>query len=92
MTDTFLDGNVLGGTLGSVFAVDVTAAMGRCANCGTTRPLATSHVYVEAAGTVARCPSCGEVLLRLVNAPGRTFLDLRGLSFLEIAAPEGAMH
>lgn len=92
MTDTFLDGNVLGGPLDSVFAVDVTGAMGRCANCGATRQLGTSHVYVEAAGTVARCSSCGEILLRLVNAPGRTFLDLRGLSFLEIAAPEGAMQ
>lgn len=92
MTDAFLDGNVLGGTLDSVFAVDVTGAMGRCANCGVTRALATSRVYVQAAGTVARCPSCGEILLRLVSAPGRMFLDIRGLSFLEIAAPDGAMQ
>jgi hypothetical protein len=86
------DGNVLGGTLDSVFAVDVTRAMGRCANCGATRARGTSRVYVQAAGTVARSPSCGEILRRLVNAPGRTFLDLRGLSFLQIAAPGGAMH
>jgi Family of unknown function (DUF6510) len=54
--------------------VDVTSAMGRCASCGTTRPLATSHAYVEAAGTVAACPWCSEGLLRLVNALGRTLL------------------
>ena len=38
MTDNFLDGNVLGGTLNSAFAVDVTGAQGRCANCGTPAP------------------------------------------------------
>lgn len=86
------DGNVLDGTLDSVFAVDVTRAMGRCANCGATRARGTSRVYMQAAGTVVRSPSCGEIRRRLVNAPGRTFLDLRGLSFLQIAAPEGAMH
>jgi len=92
MTDNYLDGNVLGGTLNSAFAVDVTGAQGRCANCGNTGALATSRVYAQAAGTVARCPACGEVLLRVVNAPGRLLLDLRGLSFLELSSPEGAMQ
>jgi ribosomal protein S27E len=91
MTDKYLDGNVLGGTLNSVFAVDVTGAQGRCANCGNIGALGTSHVYTRAAGAVARCPACGEVLLRVVGAPGRLFLDLRGLSFLELRSPEGAM-
>jgi len=31
---TFLDGNAMAGALGEVFAVDVTAAVGRCDGCG----------------------------------------------------------
>lgn len=96
MTDAFIDasdyvdGNALGGTLGEVFAVDVTAARGRCAGCGTVNMVATTHVYVRAAGAVARCVSCGDVLIRIVSAPDRMFLDLRGMSFLEIAVPNDA--
>ncbi len=32
----YLDGNVLAGALGEVFAVDVTSATGRCVSCGTS--------------------------------------------------------
>ena len=32
---THLDGNVLAGTLGEVFAVDITTTVGQCASCGT---------------------------------------------------------
>lgn len=96
MTDAFIDstdyvdGNALGGTLREVFAVDLTNARGRCAGCGSVNPVATTHVYAQSAGAVARCVSCGDVLLRIVTAPDRMFLDFRGMSFLEIMLPEGA--
>ena len=32
---THLDGNMLGGELGELFTVDITAATGKCASCGT---------------------------------------------------------
>ncbi len=41
MSEQYVDGNVLGGPLGEVFAVDVTAAVSRCASCGRTEPVAT---------------------------------------------------
>ena len=96
MTDAFIDsadyvdGNALGGALREVFAVDVTNAQGRCASCGNVNPVGTTHVYAHAAGAVARCVSCGDVLIRIVSAPDRMFLDFRGMSFLEIALPDGA--
>jgi hypothetical protein len=37
---------------------------------------------------VARCPTCDQVLLRLVRAPGRAWLDLRGLSYLQVPMVE----
>jgi len=32
----------------------------------------------------ARCPVCEQVLLRLVNARQRVFLDLRGMRYLSL--------
>ena len=90
MADNYVDGNALGGALREVFAVDVTAANCRCAGCGTVIPVAAAQVYLQAAGSVARCVSCGNVLVRVVSAPNRMFLDLRGMSFLEIALPDAA--
>jgi hypothetical protein len=31
---------------------------------------------------------CDQVLLRLVRGPGRAWLDLRGLSYLQLAIPD----
>jgi hypothetical protein len=33
---------------------------------------------------VARCTNCDAVLLRLVTAPGRAWLDVRGLTYLQL--------
>ena len=71
---TFLDGNAMAGALGEVFAVDVTTAMGRCDGCGSVAVLAEAHVFMDAPGAVVRCAGCDSVLLRVVSAPGRTWL------------------
>ncbi len=47
---TFLDGNAMAGALGEVFAVDVTAAVGRCDGCGAVAVLAEAHVFMDAPG------------------------------------------
>jgi hypothetical protein len=36
---------------------------------------------------VLRCPHCGEPLLRMAAGPGRAWLDLRGLDFIEVTTP-----
>ncbi|MEO7981484.1 MAG: DUF6510 family protein [Sporichthyaceae bacterium] len=89
MTDTFLDGNSVGGVLGQVFAVDVTAAVGRCNGCGRSAVMAETRVYVDAPGTVVRCAGCEAVLLRVVQSGDRTWLDLRGLAVLQLPMGRG---
>ncbi|MET9343695.1 MULTISPECIES: DUF6510 family protein [unclassified Nonomuraea] len=79
-----LDGNALAGPLGEIFAVDVTAAVGRCAACGLRGPVAALRVYDAGPGLVARCPGCEEVVLRLVRGPQEAWLDLRGTVSLRI--------
>lgn len=81
---TYLDGSAAAGVLGEIFRVDVTAAVGRCAGCGRTAVMADTRVYVDAPGTVVRCPGCDAVLVRVVTAPDRTWLDLRGLAVLQV--------
>ena len=80
----YLDGNAAGGELSRIFAMDITSAEGRCANCGARRHFAEAHVYMKCPGIVARCACCGHVLLRLVNAGGRLLLDLRGMTYLAL--------
>ena len=82
-----LDGNVLGGELGELFTMDITAAVTRCASCGVTGMVAQTMVYADAPGMVARCPACDAVVLRLVRGPGRAWLDLRGTAYLELTMP-----
>ena len=87
MSQQPLDGNVLAGPLSEVFSVDVTAAIGECAHCRCSGPIAQTVVYASAPGMVARCPGCGGVMLRLVRDPGRVWLDLRGLICLQLFIP-----
>ena len=82
--DHYLDGNAAAGALSELFAVDLTAAIAQCDGCGRTGVFAEARVYVDAPGTVARCPGCDAVLLRVVATPNDTFLDLRGLTYLRI--------
>lgn len=78
----YLDGNAAAGELSKIFAVDVTAAEGQCAHCGTTKRFAEAHLYMQCPGVVARCASCEQVLLRLVTVRDRTLLDLSGMTYL----------
>jgi Family of unknown function (DUF6510) len=52
--------------------------------------MALAQVFDHAPGLVARCPVCGQVLVRLVQGPGRAWLDLRGLTWLQLPVPEEA--
>jgi len=81
-TDDYLDGNAAAGELRDIFAMDVTAAEGECAHCGSMKRFAEAHIYMQGPGIVARCSVCQHVILRLVKARQRAFLDLRGLRCL----------
>ena len=81
------DGNTLAGPLSEVFAVELTTAAGRCRSCGTTSQVATIRVYGPDPGFVGRCPSCEDVLLRMVRKPDALWLDLSGVSAMRIPMP-----
>jgi hypothetical protein len=81
-TYDYLDGNAAAGELSEIFAMDITAAVGQCAHCGATKRFAEAHIYMQGPGIVARCSVCQHVILRLVNARERVFLDLRGMTCL----------
>jgi hypothetical protein len=80
----YLDGNAAAGELSRIFALDITAAEGQCAKCGAKKPFAEAHLYMRCPGLVARCAACDHVLLRLVNAGRRVFLDVSGLNWLAL--------
>jgi Family of unknown function (DUF6510) len=82
--DTSLDGNAVAGTLGDLFAFDITVAVSTCAICADARPVAELRAYLDAPGIVLRCASCGAAQLRLVRSGDRAWLDLRGIQVLEI--------
>ncbi|WP_422739942.1 DUF6510 family protein [Micromonospora sp. WMMD729] len=84
---SYLDGNMLDGPLRELFAVDLSTAQGRCENCGMTGSMASLHVYSHAPGLVGRCPSCESVMVRLVRGPDRAWLDMRGVTYLQVPMP-----
>lgn len=79
------DGNLLAGALADLFAFDATTARARCNGCGSVGEIATMIVFRSAAGTVARCPDCGQVLLTIVQTGERTFVNFTGTGAIEIA-------
>jgi hypothetical protein len=89
-SNPWTDGSALAGPVGDLFRVDVTTAVGRCATCAHTGPMAEARVFDHAPGVVARCPECDQVLLRLVRGPDRAWLDLRGLTYLQLPVSEEA--
>ncbi|HEX5878590.1 MAG TPA: DUF6510 family protein [Actinomycetota bacterium] len=87
-SNVWSDGNALAGPLHDVFRVDLTTAIGRCTNCGREGLMAEVRVFDHAPGVIARCPTCDQVLVRLVRGPDRAWLDLRGLAYLQLPVPE----
>ncbi len=89
-TDAYEDGNALAGPLAEIFAVDLTTAVGICSGCRAAAPLARLRVYGHAPGMVARCPECGQVILRLVRSEDEAWLDLHGALNVRIPLREPA--
>lgn len=83
MDDLHLDGNGVAGDLGDVFSAEPTLMRDTCAGCGVTTVLAEVHVYVQAPGTVLRCPHCDSVLMRVVRNDRRVVVDFPALARLE---------
>ena len=80
-----LDGNAIGGLLREIFTMEMTAAQATCAGCGAINVVGRVIVYVDAPGTVVRCPECESVLMRIVHGRGRYWVDMSGTRSLEFA-------
>ena len=87
MTPYELDGNAIAGALREIFATDVTSAIATCGGCGRAGAVATLRVWGPAPGIVARCPQCEDVMLRIVRAPDRAYLEMRGTLRLGLPMP-----
>ena len=85
---TYLDGNAAAGPLSDFFGFDITTTVGRCTACRSTMLMAQCRVYSAGPGLVLRCASCDGVLLRLVVAEDRAWLDMTGLACLQIDRTE----
>jgi len=81
-----LDGNAIGGLMLELFGVEMTASPCVCAGCGTREEVARLDVYVGA-GIVVRCRHCEAVMIRIVEAGERIWLDLSGTISLELTRP-----
>ena len=77
-----LDGNAIGGLLLEVFSTEMTTAVGTCASCGASGPVAETVVYLDAPGTVVRCRVCTAVLMIIMSRQGVNCVGLPGLAAL----------
>ena len=80
--DLTVDGNAVAGVLATVFAGDVTSGAGRCAHCQTVSLVGTLRAYTRGPGIVLRCPACAEVVVRIVETPRGTMVDVSGATLL----------
>ena len=80
-----LDGNAAAGSLGELFAFDVTTATVVCDGCGRTSPVGELLLYDQVMGTVLRCPGCEHLMLCATRIRGVVRLDLRGTRSLCVA-------
>ena len=85
VSDLVLDGNAAAGILHAVYGAEMTLAVGTCDACDTDGPLGAVRLY-RSAGLVLRCPHCDAVLMKIVTAGERIWVDSRGLRTLELTA------
>jgi len=79
-----LDGNAAAGLLQEVFAREMTTAMETCASCGRASAVGAVHVYMDAPGTVLRCPTCEAVVMCIVRVRENLHVDLSGMRRIEL--------
>jgi Family of unknown function (DUF6510) len=84
MMENKLDGNAAAGILQTIFPFEMTLVEGTCTSCGATNPLGATVAYMTGMGTIVRCPTCDNALLRVALVRGRYFLDMRGVRVLLI--------
>ena len=87
MDEQRLDGNAAAGILEEVFTFEITTAKAACVQCGAAGQIGAQMAYMTEIGTVVRCSSCDNPLIRIVRQnenPQRYWLDLKGVDYLQL--------
>jgi hypothetical protein len=79
-----LDGNAAAGMLAEIFSVEMTTNLVECAHCGSDGAMGTLLVFGQAPGLVLRCPVCENIMIRIVQAPGAFYVEMRGTAYLRL--------
>ena len=77
-----LDGNAIAGQLYEYFGEEMTMATGTCGHCRNPSLVAELTVYMRCPGSVARCPTCGNVVMVVVDVHGTLRLDHSNFKFV----------
>jgi predicted RNA-binding Zn-ribbon protein involved in translation (DUF1610 family) len=84
--DLWLDVNAIAGLLAELFGAEMTTVDRRCSSCGRHHEVGAHRLY-RGAGLVLRCPSCGDVAMRIAVVGQRRVLTLHGTWSLEVPSP-----
>jgi hypothetical protein len=79
-----LDGNAAAGILDEIFATEMTGSLIQCAHCGREGAMGTLLAFTQAPGLVLCCPACEGILLRVVQTPEATYLEMSGTAYLRL--------
>jgi len=78
MTDPHTDANHVAGLIGEFLAAEPTSMQRRCQSCRAVHPMA-AHLAYQGAGAVLRCPSCGDVAVRVIDCGDELVVEWRGV-------------
>ena len=76
-----LDGNAIAGALFEHFGHEMTMAEVRCMRQHPSL-MAELLVYLKAPGAVARCPTCGEVMMVIADIRGTEHFDMSNMEIM----------
>jgi hypothetical protein len=79
-----LDGNAIAGLLSEIFGTEITTNPAECVHCGTVSVVGRMLAFGQEMGTVLRCPGCQNVMIRVVETPTALWLDMQGVSYLQL--------
>ena len=77
MDDLHTDGNAVAGLLQEIFVNEMTATDRVCQSCGAENAIGAHRAY-SGAGTVLRCPNCGDLAATVAVLPGEYVIGLHG--------------
>ncbi len=83
--ELMLDGNAVAGVLHGIFGTEMTTVPGECAHCGHVAEIGALLAFTQGPGIVLRCPTCENIVVRIVQTPDAIYLDARGATYLRLS-------